>query len=755
MYLELRSRKNYAQKNEDYRQITLPLLEYVFNPNRIVFGYVLSTTNNFMNQRHHILDPREINNIELIRCRENIGVEEIGVFEETLKTHIISQDYTVLILTGASGSGKTSVTKHVLNSIEECKDDKYCIRYHICKSRKKLVLYYDFLYTDTYNDIQQLDEVYQHNINAHLNQAVRSCFEDEDILEEFINHGRTPQNEFYQFYLTYCSEGKVKNIEEVLIKIRTGGDTNLIQNEVLASMLGYFRRLYPDHHKGCFTIVYDNIDKLNDLEQAFIINKIITLHNKIKCKLIITSRLTTFYKLKNNFSNTISVIENAGPKPIDILYNRIKFYLENYDTLEEIKEIRERINRVDRSTKKGDIKLTYLQSFDRILQTLFLYIGSIDYDSGEENDEVNRINFKKKQIQETFGAYSGLSVRRGLEIAKRFIHSYVYNYYDIPSSNQLIASLSFLDKRGLKFRDKYITNIFARYDDNRRNSWLIYKTLNILKISQENNIEITVGQLADILRLYDDDITDKNILLAINILINSHKRLAYVAGYSEILNIDDESYESQKIHVTNSGKNYINFLAYDLTYLQNCFAALDWKQIGFYVKNQDVNELHEKLSSKHVTEAQQDMVMGELKKHINTIQLRNKPYVFNLSNVFERMQFVRNSLKILLNHDIFEAYTFNRKMDIRKHVENIVPFLPYVEEINSFPALKMILTTSNSFVKILSSMIRNDKIREINIEELNNWQRFINIADTWNKLLFGANTNYGEGLIEKFEKLKL
>jgi Cdc6-like AAA superfamily ATPase len=750
MYLEIKTKNEYGITNDEFKQCTQPLLDYVLNPNKIVFDYIKSSPENFKNQRHQILDPRIRDTLNIFTSDETNT--ESGVFEECLKTHIISQDYSILILTGASGSGKTSIINYVRGQIDECTNEEACIRFQMCNRKKKEILYYDFLDTNTTESSQKILDNYEFKLNAYLNLAVETCFKHEKVLEIFLNFcSTTREANLFQLKLILSPLKYDWTVEDVLVKIKQHGLSDSNQNRILISMLSYFRKQYPDHHKGCFTLIYDNIDKLDDEEQTEIIKNIISLHNSINCKLIITSRLTTFYKLNDNFSNTYNVIENAGPKPVDILYHRIKYYLDNRNTLQDIIDVRNRVLLVDKTNEGHKKYLNYLDCFDNILMTLLKYISPINNDSGIQNEESQRINFNKGQIQKTLSAFSGLSVRRGLELSKRFVDSYVYNYYDEPTPNQLIASLSFRCSRGLKFSDLLITNIYGRYDDNRKNSWLLYKILNILKVSQENRIPLSTRQLCDILNLYDK-IGEDDIISAINVLINSNKRLAYVSGFSRIETIDKETDKTQKIHITNCGKEYLSFLSIDLTYVQNSFAALDWKTITYYIDEEEINRMFSGLDNRHLHKSEADWLLDSLKEHFNITYVDTKPKVFNISDIFERMLFIRNGLEILLYHDIFESYYFNKNKGARNYISNIVSFMHYAEEINSFPSLRLTLALTDSFIKILKSYHRNGANLSQNIDEIRQWQSFLLKVDLWHKLLFKISISHSETLYTDIEE---
>lgn len=748
MYLEIKNKSNYSATNEDFKRCIQPLIDYVFNPNRIVFGYFKSTSDNFKQKRHQILDPL-IDKINIVPVDE--GSVGTGTFEEILKNHIVSQDYSVLILTGASGSGKTSIVNYVKNQIDDCKDDSTCVRYEICNRKKKEILYFDFLDTNTSDTLNNILLSYEFKLNGYLVIAVESCFSDQDILEKFLNHIKTTKDPYLVNLKYYINPIDFSySIEDILAKIKLQNLTDTKQNSVLIGMLRYIRDQYPEQHKGCFTIIFDNIDKLDDEAQTEIIKNMVSLHNMVKCKLVITSRLTTFYKLNDNFSNIFSVIENAGPRPVDILYYRLQFYLNNRDTIDEIINIRSNINKTDTS-RNAINKNGYVDYFDNIIIALSKYISPMDPVIGIPNEESIRINFNKGLVQKTLSAFSGLSVRRGLELSKRFVETMVYNYFDEPSANQLAASLSFTCARGIRFSDKLITNIYARYNDNRRNSWLLYRILNILNICQVNKIDTTIYQLYDVINLFDD-VTEEDFILAINVLVDSHKRLAYISGFSHLNNIDrNNEKNTQKIHITNCGRDYLSFLAIDLSYIQNSFAALDWKTMGYYTEIDAVNAMLSRLNINHFHRSEAELIFNDLKEHIKLNYISNRPNVFNVSNIYERMQFIRIGLEILLYHDVFESFSFNQRKSERDRIYRIVSFLQYSEEINSFPTYRLTLSVADSFLKILKSYNRNNTSVIYDFSEIKLWRDFIYKVDLWHMAIFTTNFSNCTAILSAFD----
>lgn len=748
MYLDIKTKFNFSNTNEDFIKCTKHLTDYLFNPNKIVFSYFISTPDNFKHKRHKILDPRiesdpeYMPNAKIVQDNEIVGN---GVFEEIYKASVISQDYSVLIITGASGSGKTSLINYVKGQIDSCNNDESCIRYNLCKRRSKKYLVHDFLSNPDSNIIEHFD----FELNAKLNEIVKESFDELSITKNFLNYClTTDEPTLYQLNLILDPIDIDWSIHNVLAKIKKCGEPNYNQNIFLLSILKYYRKLYPEQHKGCYTIIFDNIDKFDDEIQTEIIKKIIILHNSIECKIVITSRLTTFYKLNDYFSNIFNVLENAGPRPIDILYNRIKYYLDNKETLQDIIDLRNRVNLIEKAANNS--KYEYLNCFDNILYTLFTYLSPIYIDPGEQNAESQKINNGRNLVQNTISAYSGLSVRRCIELSKRFIESSVYNYYDEPTPNQLVSSLSYTCSRGFRFNDKYITNIFGKSNDNRRNSWILYKILNILKISQIHRKDLTICQLFDILKLYDD-LEEEDFIYTVNILIDSQKRLAYVSGISILKSIEkDINKKTQKIHITNCGKEYLSFLSIDLSYVQNCFAAIDWKTIGFYTNNDEINamftnlnELHNKnYSYLHSNEI--NWLFSSLREHVNLTFIENPTRVFNINNIFERMQFARIGLEVLLYHDVFETYNFIKRKNQQIYINNIVSFIEYAEEINSFPILLLTKELNESFIRILKSYLRNGTNLYSSLPEIKQWQSFILKVDLWHKLLFNTSTSHSE-----------
>ncbi|MDR0602857.1 MAG: hypothetical protein LBG80_00970 [Bacteroidales bacterium] len=755
MYFEI-AEKNYAQENKSFKDCINPLVDYVFNSNKIVFGYRESNEKNFENQRYRILSPYIKGKIDthIIDIDYN---GSIGIFEQILRTHIQSQDYSVLILTGASGSGKTSIIKYIGDYYDACNKES-CLRYYLCRRRRKEFLYYDFL--EGKEEDALID--YDFRLNALLMEAITVCFDANNIssdnmvtVENLLADIKIPSPQLTQLkYILYNDKiSENTDIGIIISKIQNHFKDNIkYQNLIFIGLLQYIRNHYPQEHKGCFTIIFDNIDRLPDEKQIEIIKNIVSLHNSIKCKIVISARLTTFDKFNDFFSNTTGLVEHAGPAPIDIIYHRIKYYYENKDTLEDIIDIRKQVMILESKcipiVKNGQ----FLDCFDKIILTLLKYLSPIVPDKGQANEESRKVHPRKKRLQGTLNALSGLSVRRGLELAKRFFDPLTYSYHDEPSVNQLMSSLTYTCSRGIKFKDSYVTNLFARYDDNRRNSWLLYRILNILSISQDEKLDLTIYQLYDIINLYEKEELKKEVLInAINVLIDSNKRIAYLSGIAHLKNEDwDRTKNRQKIHITISGKEYFSFLATELSYIQNCFAALDWKTIGDFGENTEYNKIIEMLSTNtQMNQNDINILIQSFTYHSKTAYMDTIPKVFN-TDIVERMEFVRNGIEILLYHDITESYYFNKNINDVDKIENISSsFYSRSNKINSFPTLRLLVALSESFLSILTNY-KNPKIVEPAKEELKKWKELLYQTDLWNKCLCKTNQSYTH--VEKCKK---
>lgn len=757
MYFEVVEKKRCIKGNQRFGDYLKPLVEYVFNSNKIVFSYKISSQNNFENRRHKILSPS-------IRKETDIYTVDIeyngrdGIFEKVLKNHIQSQDYSALILTGASGSGKTSIVNYIKNNYDKC-DQESCMQYSLCERRKKVFLYYDFLEG---NENDALVD-YDFRLNTLLMEAITDCF-DEITMENFITYCEIPSK--------WNDTGKPKliqvktilninnlnnespNIERVVSEIKKYTTEIKHQNLIFIEMLRYIRAQFPQEHKGCFTIIFDNIDRLSDEKQVEIIKNIVSLHNGIKCKLLISVRLTTLYKFNDFFSNTTCLVENAGSTPIDIIYHRIKSYYDNRTTLDSIMSIRNQI-RALYNVEEPDYDPDFLLCFDNIMLALLKYLSPIIPDIGESNKESRQINDRKERLQKSISALSGLSVRRGLELSKRFFDLFTYNYNEEPSVNGLISALTYTSTRGVRFTDPYTTNLYGRYDDDRRNSWLLYKILNILKVCQDQRLDLTVYQLYDIVNLYEKENLEKEVIVnAINVLIDSKKRLAYLSGVSN-LNIEDwdRHKNRQKIHITLSGKEYFSFLATELSYIQNCFAAIDWKPIGCFIKENERKEIIGSLNrskGKVLSAVEADLLIQSFMCQSENMYIESIPKVFNASNIVERMEFIRIGIEILLYHDIIESYYFNNNKYITEKIQHITySFSSHFEKINSFPSLRLILAASDTFLRIINSQKYSVNIEENIKLELSKWQQILSQIDLWHKFLFNTNKSHIENLTKE------
>lgn len=689
----------YSEKNLDFNNKMNVLINEIFQAERIgEIGYQMSTNENFKEIRYKNIfdDHKFIINPESNKFPPDYDEsedEELGPVEKKIVAYLNSFSMTIIVITGALGCGKTATLEFVRKYLKK-KNKEKCKKIKIEKIMPlPFIIYINFNEGYSGDNFYELIEEFEIDLFVKLKRVMGIIYSNYSVMDAFLEHVSNInilgwEAHFDNFRSEYILRensnwSSLSDIQksDTLFNWIENLDRSYSQKINLLARLANFVKNYLIIESGCFVFAFDNIDKLPDELQIDFLSIIFTLTEISRVKTIVPMRLTSFGWVRVNEAYDFAHYELAGHPPINIIIKRIEHYLDNKD-------------KGNYNKLRKDIPNHYLKILDEKMH----YIKNLLLDK-------NNNRFKS-----AFEAFSGVSIRRGLHLAKRmFVNNATDFKHFKPYSNELIRSLIISDHEEPKmyYDDRRITNIFISQSTN-SHSLINIRILQILYYFRKKRIKLKMDKLLYHLKHIRE--WDKNVLLrSINNLIFVSKRLAYIDGRSQYKNyFEMESSSNDIINITWSGMKYLDTLLYDLVYLQECFSIIDWQFKASYV-----------LESERLKKFISDPL---LQKYLSDKMINHASYMpghIDYSLLLERFAFVRFGLSIFLYVDVQEFINY-KKSGIEE--ENII--------INDLIFVDVICKVSRSVLYIVLRQIHDYKIPfNIASDELIKWLDLLYIAN--------------------------
>ena len=542
-----------------------------------------STVENFYDERHRyqfekssdVIDPEFFTVLPEIENTLGVNIAPLGVVEKSLVVSLLTSKNKRIVLTGALGSGKTTTIRFVLEYL----------RQHYLRDKqddtlnKHVFLGIDFHETHigAGSKIQTIIKTVEKDLFKQLKRSVKDILNNNNYIDPFIEQIRDTKNNQWEFLFddfidknnidTNYSKWEKLTMKQKVTKLLSWINSESDDAEK-NRLLGYVIRFIGD---SIIVVSFDNIDQLGEEVQERILSGIFKFSSIAKARVLVSLRLTTFGWVVEGATYPYDIFEYAGISPMKVVKERIKHASENpnFPAYEKISKT---------------IQEKYLECFNSRKRFLF----------NKLQEKHSLIRFKS-----AFNAISGNSIRRGLSLFKRLFVTKAINYNsDYIYEDELTRALLLSDdKRELLIsNDEHVTNIYESAND-KSNSLLPLKIMQIVYLAWKYRMNITFQILHEHLRyLSNGKWSDEEILKTLDLLIDVRKRLIFVDCTTSYKERNIFSIRNDPIMITYSGRKYVEDLCCNLVYIQEAFAALDWKDDKIIPRQIDCNSIVDRFS---------------------------------------------------------------------------------------------------------------------------------------------------------------
>jgi hypothetical protein len=555
MIIKLENFSSFVKENRVFNEDINNLVSELLQTNNLgLIDYVTSDQDSLLSTRHHQNSNEETNEyihyeVDETNYRNYKFYPRLGPLEFSLASLLLNADlgYTVVILTGALGSGKTSLSNYVLDFIKTSnlpENDAL----HFPKSGLIYRIDFNELTGDNKEDFSVQFKL---ELTAQIISIITSIHQNRLFIDDFIKtvkNDTTGRFVLFQAFVRKETRMRLSTEEqkfEYLLEWLDEQDDRNYRLRLVSYLLAYIQETRKEDGRSDFILFLDNIDNFSDDVQLELLGIIFSFSVKLPIKVLLPMRLTTFGKIKGNGSYSFAVFKNRGQYPWIILSKRLLEFL----------------NKKKIYADKTKVNAEYFK----------LLTYKIEYISN------HLLEKNTSRLSNFFSAIAGHSIRRGLYLSERFFVNNAMRYNDtVFYQDEFLRSLLVGENINGKFStdDALINNVFCSHALGGDNTLLNIRILQILNYFEENNRICKMNVLLSQIGLFDE-YTNIEILEAINSLIFFKKRLAYVEGvnqYSDYGNLFQSMHDV--IHITLAGIEYLNTLLFDIVYLQHSFIAL-------------------------------------------------------------------------------------------------------------------------------------------------------------------------------------
>ena len=665
MIVQIDNYSSFDRYNANYQRYSQTLVETIFETETLgKIGYQLSSIEDFNGgEEKYPMNEKKNNNLISVNFEKDASyfknhTNKLGPLEASFIKYILGIRYPVIVLTGALGSGKSSLVNYCLDLIEEHQG----ISNYFDKDVKTFpedgqIIRIDFNEAFIGNNKEDLLDEFHKVLIVRISGALTRIVRSNNFIDPFLNYldqkyGSSDWEAYFNSFIrTWNNDLKKKAHTEddklnALLDWIDQSPTHSTPYKL--RLLSYVLKYIKDNHFNPDTtdiiFLFDNIDRFRDDVQINIIGTIFSLYYKSTMKVVLPVRLTTFGKLDNNGSYNFGTFSNNGHYPVNLVKKRLKHFIDN----------------------------TELYATDQISQYTMHHFVKIQDILAETGSRLNL----------ALDSFAGNSIRRGLYLSERLLLNSVipFDRSDVNVDRYVQALIVGNEVSGkMDNRDELLSNILIAPASG-QNSLITVRILQILSVfaSQDEKtclMKVMLTQLQEIGNYGYDEILD-----SLNYMLRYRKRLIYIEGVQEYSDVDNLLQSvNDSVHITYSGVKYLDHLLYDIEYVQNCFIKTDWiiskdKFETNYILpffERVLDSLSDGLTKGQVSQDALDYIQSIIQLKVMRIENFITSRI-DFSSQHERMRFIREGLFLFILNDIREiSYYYNYNLENMQSIENI------------------------------------------------------------------------------------
>lgn len=555
---------NYAGRNGTYNERIGPYVDEIFQTETPEpLGY-LSPRRYRAISPGHLAAPRATVIYERVKPADpeapgRFELNDLGDYEHLLFSALAWAPSATYVLAGEMGSGKTATISYLSDVLK--RNRRPCSM--SCKTCKPVVVLLSLDAGTRYTspNVDVVASVRDDLINA-LHGRLREIFIKEELPDRFIHFTAEASEQRYARFsgfqtkltvmqLTYGQAWQtldpMQKTDLLLDYIRGLGSPEAQLDALMA--LAAFTKHTIRQDNTCFVIIIDNIDRHFEPSKQLAILLLIFGLQETGVRVLIAMRHTTFEGLGSNAAFSFSYISHAGPAPLTVGLERIRYYLNAFDLW------------------LAEARLTVYEK-TCLRDRLKAVANLLEYDTKHRG---------------RLAALAGSSIRCGLTLLTRLLvnNTIPSDASEAPHKQDWLraALLADSDDQHLVYNDRYIANVFS--DGRSGNfSWIPLRLLQLVNAFYSARPSRNASTLMTLLQeLFGTD-RDEDYLAAANYLLKDTRPLLWVDGAYSYATMSELLSRNDVFSTTTAGRAYLRKLLIDNVYLQECLFAVSWPGRG-------------------------------------------------------------------------------------------------------------------------------------------------------------------------------
>lgn len=318
---------------------------------------------------------------------------------------------------------------------------------------------------------------------------------------------------------------------------------DVVRLELLMLLLGFVQKRHrPD--PACLVLILDNLDSVLPSAQFELLVEILRFQELAKVRTVVPLRRSTFEQLPNHAALSFGIISHLGPNVADVVKTRITTTLERWEQLPQLKALEP----YHQDALKARLR--------------FLASDIVSPNSGSE-----------KVLW-----LAGASLRLGLYMFERVLINNVIAFDSDPQTRDEVLRCA-IDGTDAVFdnNSRFVANLFVDPDTNQ----LSLICLRILQFVYEFGARPHLRRtrnLLSVLSAVNSTWRTDTVRKALNYLLAPKRPLLWVDGKTMYITGKHVVECDDVLYLTEAGDNYLRRLLFDLQYLQEMLAALEWEE---------------------------------------------------------------------------------------------------------------------------------------------------------------------------------